>query len=92
MGFLQLGLVFHYNSYNSNSLGVTLIKKQIVNYSTLTCPYCHRQSRAFMPTNACAIVWNCPQCQNELKPKAGDCCVFCSYGDTPCPPIQQARS
>jgi hypothetical protein len=27
-----------------------------------------------------------------LKPKSGDCCVFCSYGDVPCPPIQEARS
>jgi uncharacterized protein (DUF4415 family) len=27
-----------------------------------------------------------------LKPKPGDCCVFCSYGDVPCPPIQEARA
>jgi hypothetical protein len=26
-----------------------------------------------------------------LQPKPGDCCVFCSYGDVPCPPIQQER-
>ena len=24
-----------------------------------------------------------------LKPKAGDCCVYCSYGTVACPPIQQ---
>jgi hypothetical protein len=24
-----------------------------------------------------------------LKPLAGDCCVFCSYGSVPCPPVQQ---
>jgi len=23
-----------------------------------------------------------------LKPLTGDCCVFCSYGTVPCPPIQ----
>jgi hypothetical protein len=23
-----------------------------------------------------------------LKPEPGDCCVFCSYGSVPCPPIQ----
>ena len=28
----------------------------------------------------------------KLKPKAGDCCVFCSYGSVPCPPIQESRS
>ncbi|MFZ0027756.1 MAG: GDCCVxC domain-containing (seleno)protein, partial [Pseudolabrys sp.] len=22
-------------------------------------------------------------------PKDGDCCVFCSYGSVPCPPIQE---
>ncbi|TGE15005.1 hypothetical protein E5J99_13940 [Hymenobacter elongatus] len=24
-----------------------------------------------------------------LKPLAGDCCVYCSYGTVPCPPIQE---
>jgi hypothetical protein len=23
-----------------------------------------------------------------LKPKPGDCCVFCSYGSVACPPVQ----
>lgn len=27
-----------------------------------------------------------------LRPKAGDCCVFCSYGSVKCPPIQLAGS
>ena len=27
-----------------------------------------------------------------LKPKSDGCCVFCSYGSVPCPPIQQDRS
>ena len=26
-----------------------------------------------------------------LKPNAGDCCVFCSYGDVPCRPKQEAQ-
>ena len=26
-----------------------------------------------------------------LRPKPGDCCVFCSYGTVKCPPIQQQR-
>ena len=34
--------------------------------------------------------YNCKGCGLELKPKPGDCCVFCSYGSVPCPPIQQA--
>ena len=24
-----------------------------------------------------------------MKPNIADCCVFCSYGTLPCPPIQQ---
>ncbi|WP_083812764.1 GDCCVxC domain-containing (seleno)protein [Arthrobacter sp. FB24] len=30
----------------------------------------------------------CAACGVTSKPKAGDCCVFCSYGDTRCPPLQ----
>ncbi|WP_339879956.1 GDCCVxC domain-containing (seleno)protein, partial [uncultured Algoriphagus sp.] len=25
------------------------------------------------------------------KPKKGDCCVYCSYGTVPCPPIQENK-
>jgi hypothetical protein len=41
-----------------------------------------------MPTDACQYVYDCPACGAVLKPKPGDCCVFCSYADTPCPPVQ----
>jgi hypothetical protein len=41
-----------------------------------------------MPTDACQFFYDCKGCGAVLKPKAGDCCVFCSYGDVPCPPIQ----
>ena len=27
--------------------------------------------------------------KNNLKPKKGDCCVYCSYGNVKCPPIQK---
>ncbi len=60
--------------------------------STLTCPVCGRQSRETMPTDACRYFYECAGCNTLLKPKAGDCCVFCSYGDVPCPPIQEARA
>jgi hypothetical protein len=45
-----------------------------------------------MPTDACQYFYDCPACGALLKPKPGDCCVFCSYGDVPCPPIQEARA
>ncbi|MGB0649905.1 MAG: GDCCVxC domain-containing (seleno)protein [Rhodothermales bacterium] len=54
----------------------------------LKCPECGYVSSHAMPTNACAFFLECPHCKVMLRPKKGDCCVFCSYGDTPCPPIQ----
>jgi len=56
--------------------------------STITCPHCGQQSEETMPTNACLFFFDCPACHSRLKPKAGDCCVFCTYGSVKCPPIQ----
>ncbi|WP_457155257.1 GDCCVxC domain-containing (seleno)protein, partial [Mesorhizobium sp. P5_C1] len=33
--------------------------------------------------------YECKNCGVLLKPLAGDCCVFCSYADLPCPPLQE---
>jgi len=56
--------------------------------STLTCPQCGHAEKLSMPTDACIYFHECQGCGTLLKPKPGDCCVFCSYGDVPCPPIQ----
>ncbi len=56
--------------------------------STLTCPECGHKAMEKMPTDACQFFYECAGCKKLLKPLAGDCCVFCSYGDVPCPPIQ----
>lgn len=56
--------------------------------STLTCPDCGTQAVETMPTDACLYFYTCTGCGSRLKPKHGDCCVFCSYGSVPCPPIQ----
>jgi len=60
--------------------------------ATLTCPHCGHAESLTMPTDACQWFYECKGCGTLLKPKPGDCCVFCSYGDTPCPPIQVARA
>jgi hypothetical protein len=60
--------------------------------STLTCPKCGKSSVEKMPDDACLFFWNCPGCGARLKPKRGDCCVFCSYGSVPCPPVQLAAA
>ena len=58
--------------------------------STLTCPLCTHQATETMPTDACWFFYECKGCGVVLRPVEGDCCVFCSYGDMPCPPIQAA--
>ena len=57
--------------------------------SVLTCPECGHSKSETMPTNACIYFYECESCKTLLKPKSGDCCVFCSYGSVPCPPIQE---
>ena len=55
--------------------------------SVLTCPSCGHAQQEIMPTFACQYFYECTQC----KTRAGDCCVFCSYGSVACPPIQEQR-
>ena len=57
--------------------------------STLTCPHCGHQAAETMPTDACLFFYICKDCGELLRPKPGDCCVFCSYGTVPCPPVQE---
>ncbi|MDP3349894.1 MAG: GDCCVxC domain-containing (seleno)protein [Hydrogenophaga sp.] len=56
--------------------------------SVLTCPECGHGRAEVMPTDACQWFYECEECHVVLRPKTGDCCVFCSYGTVPCPPIQ----
>jgi hypothetical protein len=56
--------------------------------STLTCPHCGTAKAKTMPTDACLFFYTCSGCGVQLKPNKGDCCVFCSFGTVPCPPIQ----
>jgi hypothetical protein len=60
--------------------------------STITCPECGHGETETMPTNACWYFYDCKDCKALLRPKPGDCCVFCSFGDVPCPPVQQKRA
>jgi len=60
--------------------------------STITCPECSGASTETMPTNACQFFYDCRHCGAVLRPLSGDCCVFCSYADNACPPVQEARA
>jgi hypothetical protein len=59
--------------------------------STITCPACGFARNETMPTDACVFFYTCTNCGTRLRPKEGDCCVFCSYGSVKCPPIQLGR-
>ncbi|WP_229628921.1 GDCCVxC domain-containing (seleno)protein [Vibrio coralliilyticus] len=61
---------------------------EVVTESKLTCTKCGLSSLESMPDNACVYFYECKSCGELLKPLPGDCCVFCSYGTVPCPPIQ----
>lgn len=57
--------------------------------SIITCPACGFKKEEEMPVNACQFFYECANCKQLLKPKEGDCCVFCSYGSVKCPPVQE---
>jgi hypothetical protein len=63
---------------------------ELVTRSVLTCPYCGATSDEEMPLDACLFFFQCRSCHVRLRPKPGDCCVFCSYGSVKCPPVQQS--
>ena len=60
--------------------------------SIVTCPHCSRPHEARMAEDSCKISADCPSCGREIRPKAGQCCVYCSWGSVPCPPMQVARA
>lgn len=78
-----------YNFYQKNNQSsMASIQLQ----SIITCPNCQFSKEEMMPTNACQFFYDCENCKQVLKPKAGDCCVYCSYGTVACPPIQEGKN
>ena len=67
----------------SEQVGVTVER-----FSVITCPHCRHARREEMPTDACQFFYECTGCGERLRPKSGDCCVFCSFGSVKCPPRQ----
>jgi len=63
--------------------------KAVILESVITCPYCGIAKTELMPTDSCLFFYECSGCHQLLRPNIGHCCVFCSYGSVPCPPIQQ---
>ncbi|ARJ70312.1 hypothetical protein DRW48_14990 [Paracoccus suum] len=65
--------------------------QQPILISTIACPDCGYSKSETMPTEACQWFYECAGCGKLLKPKPGDCCVYCSWGTVPCPPIQAGK-
>jgi hypothetical protein len=60
----------------------------MIEVSTITCPVCGFEVTETMTTDACQFFYDCKGCGTLLRPKPGDCCVFCSFGTVRCPPVQ----
>jgi hypothetical protein len=71
--------------------GEASIAGPVVLNSVITCPHCHTARMERMPIDSCVIAYECTGCSTRLRPKPGDCCVFCSYASMPCPPVQAAK-
>jgi hypothetical protein len=64
------------------------ISNSIIYKSIMSCPNCKNTKEEEMPVDSCVYFYECDNCNSRLKPLAGDCCVYCSYGSVKCPPIQ----
>lgn len=57
--------------------------------AVLRCPFCLGEELLRMPENFCEILRPCRFCRRIIRPRPGDCCVYCSFATVPCPPHQQ---
>lgn len=85
-----------FTAANAKGSQKTYIKSQtlksnmeIKTTSLITCPACGYLKEEKMQLDACQYFYECENCKTILKPKEGDCCIFCSYGTEKCPPVQQ---
>ena len=69
----------------------TTMEPEDILLSVITCPHCDHQRAETMPECSCVIFYQCQECATMLRPADGDCCVYCTYGSAPCPPIQRLR-
>lgn len=94
LGLLIATIVNYFQNrwFGSCETCATYNGKSVELKSRITCPNCHHQKDEIMPTDACQYFYDCEKCKSVLKPKEGDCCVYCSYGTVKCPPIQAGEN
>ncbi len=74
-------LTKNHNSHSKNHSSTSII----------TCPDCMHHAIETMPQDACIYLYECRNCQKLITPQQGDCCVFCSHGNQPCPTSQRDK-
>ena len=60
------------------------LKKAQKIISILTCPKCGHKQEGEIPLDACIPFYECKSCGQVISAEKS-CCVFCDYGDKPCP-------
>ena len=63
----------------------------VILQSEITCPYCDHKKMETMAVDSCECYYDCESCSELMEPRDGECCVYCSYGSTPCPSTQENR-
>ena len=58
--------------------------------NNLKCPHCSHTEHIIMPLDYCQFFYECKSCHEIIKAEGEHCCVFCSYGDVPCPSVQSS--
>ncbi|WP_285896681.1 GDCCVxC domain-containing (seleno)protein [Polynucleobacter corsicus] len=57
--------------------------------TTITCPDCCGQETLEISQGYSQHLYRCPSCSTILKPRSGDCCIFCSFGSQDCSNAEQ---
>ncbi|QWE20051.1 GDCCVxC domain-containing (seleno)protein [Polynucleobacter sp. AP-Kolm-20A-A1] len=62
-----------------------------INYpqSIVTCPHCQAAEVIDIEHGSSQHLFRCQSCSAILKPKSGDCCILCSFGNRDCSSSEQ---
>ncbi|WP_370652568.1 GDCCVxC domain-containing (seleno)protein [Polynucleobacter sp.] len=68
--------------FESNIRAVNTLSQN--QHSIITCPNCQGHEILEIPQGYPQHLYRCPSCSIILKPKSGDCCIFCSFANVDC--------
>jgi hypothetical protein len=67
------------------------MKRSTSTVSMVTCPECGHTEALPSAVGAARLIHRCAACGVLSRPKQGDCCVLCSYGDRACEAAGEIR-